>query len=94
MNAQPQPPMIPEAAGRGRRRTLRHLVMSALSGTLAGTVAAGALMLLDIGSIGTLVERSTDPLLAAATVFAPFALIGTAAGTAIGLAPYFRKFRR
>jgi hypothetical protein len=85
---------MPEAASRNRRRMLRHVVMSALSGTLAGAVASGALILLDIGSIGTLVERSTDPLLAMATVLAPFALIGTAAGTAIGLAPYFRKFRR
>ncbi|WP_245262624.1 hypothetical protein [Ensifer sp. BR816] len=85
---------MPDAASRGHRGMLRHLVISALSGTLAGAVAAGALTLLDIGSVGTLVARSTDPLLAMATVLAPFALIGTAAGAAIGLAPYFRKFRR
>ncbi|WOS66341.1 hypothetical protein [Sinorhizobium fredii] len=66
--------------------------MSALSGLLAGAVAAGVLMILDIGSIGTLIARSTDPLLAAATVLAPFALIGT--GAALGLLPYLRKFRR
>ncbi|AUX79700.1 MULTISPECIES: hypothetical protein [Sinorhizobium] len=86
--------MTPNAAGRGHRRLLRHLAMSTLSGLVAGAVAVGTLMMLDIGSIGTLVARSTDPLLAAATVLAPFALVGAAAGAAIGLLPYFRKFRR
>ncbi|AWM29162.1 hypothetical protein AOX55_00006387 (plasmid) [Sinorhizobium fredii CCBAU 25509] len=68
--------------------------MSALSGLLAGAVAVGALILLDIGSIGTLIARSTDPLLATGTVLAPFALTGAVAGCAIGLLPYLRKFRR
>ncbi|WP_240545082.1 hypothetical protein [Sinorhizobium fredii] len=85
---------MPEAASRNPRRILRHLAMSALAGLLAGTVAAGVLMMLDIGSIGTMVARSTAPLLAAATVLAPFALTGMAAGAAIGLLPYLRKFRR
>ena len=85
---------MPDAVSRRRRPMLRHLVMSTLSGLVAGVVAAGALMMLDIGSIGTLVARSTDPLLAAATVRAPFVLVGAAAGAAIGLLPYLRKFRR
>ncbi|KSV86072.1 hypothetical protein N181_02150 [Sinorhizobium fredii USDA 205] len=94
MAPQPQTRTIPQAGSRNQRRILRHLAMSALSGLLAGAVAAGVLMILDIGSIGTLIARSTAPLLAAATVLAPFALIGTAAGAAIGLLPYLRKFRR
>ncbi|ACP23536.1 hypothetical protein NGR_b20900 (plasmid) [Sinorhizobium fredii NGR234] len=94
MAPQPQTRTMPEAASRNPRRILRHLAMSALAGLLAGTVAAGVLMMLDIGSIGTMVARSTAPLLAAATVLAPFALTGMAAGAAIGLLPYLRKFRR
>ncbi len=92
----PEPPFrsMPEAASRDHRRVLRHLAMRALYGVLAGAVAAGALIMLDIGSVGTLIARSTDPLLAAATVLAPFALTGAAAGCAIGLLPYLRKFRR
>ncbi|WP_244520112.1 hypothetical protein [Sinorhizobium glycinis] len=85
---------MPEAAGRDHRRMLRHVATSALAGTIAGAIAAGVLMMLDIASIGTLVARSTDPLLAAATVLAPFVLIGAAAGAAIGLLPILRKFRR
>ncbi|MEY9165940.1 putative membrane protein YeaQ/YmgE (transglycosylase-associated protein family) [Sinorhizobium fredii] len=92
----PKPPfrIMPEAASRDHRPVLRHLVMTALSGVLAGAIAAGALMMLDVGSVGTLVARSTDPLRAAATVVVPFALIGAAAGAAIGLLPYLRKLRR
>ncbi|WP_369985059.1 hypothetical protein [Sinorhizobium fredii] len=85
---------MPEAGNRNQQRILRHLAMSSVSGLLAGAVAAGVLMMLDIGSIGTLVARSTDPLLATATVLAPFVLTGVAAGAAIGLLPYLRKLRR
>ncbi|CCE99605.1 hypothetical protein predicted by Glimmer/Critica (plasmid) [Sinorhizobium fredii HH103] len=94
MEPQAQSRTMPEAASRNHRAMPRHLLMSALSGLLAGAVAAGVLMMLDIGSIGTLVARSTDPLLATATVLAPFVLTGVAAGAAIGLLPYLRKLRR
>ncbi|MEY9325400.1 putative lipid-binding transport protein (Tim44 family) [Sinorhizobium fredii] len=94
MGPQPQTRTMPEAGNRNQQRILRHLAMSSVSGLLAGAVAAGVLMMLDIGSIGTLVARSTDPLLATATVLAPFVLTGVAAGAAIGLLPYLRKLRR
>lgn len=94
MRPEPEPQMTPEAARRDHWQTLRHMVMCALSGLLAGAVATGALFLLDIGAIGTLVARSIDPALAAATMLAPFSLAGTAAGCAIGLLPYLRKLRR
>ncbi|MCG5473857.1 MAG: hypothetical protein KK476_03130 [Sinorhizobium fredii] len=94
MEPQAQSRTMPDAASRNHRGMPRHLLMSALSGLLAGAVAVGALILLDIGSIGTLIARSTDPLLATGTVLAPFALTGAVAGCAIGLLPYLRKFRR
>jgi hypothetical protein len=36
--------------------------VNGLYGLLAGAVTAGTLILFDVGSVGTLIGRSTDPL--------------------------------
>jgi hypothetical protein len=96
MKPEPQSPVMPEAARHDHWRVLLHAPVNGLYGLLAGAVTAGTLILFDVGSVGTLIGRSTDPLLAAATVIVPFAVLfgGAAAALAIALLVYRRKFRR
>ncbi|WP_026616486.1 hypothetical protein [Ensifer aridi] len=96
MMPEPETVMTPEAARRDHGQMLRYMALNALYGVLVGVATAGALIWLDIGSVGTLITRSTDPLLATAMVLVPFALVfgGAAAASSIALLPYRRKFRR
>ncbi|MDK1374350.1 MULTISPECIES: hypothetical protein [unclassified Sinorhizobium] len=96
MKSGPDPVMTPEAARSDHWQMLRYLATNALYGVLVGVAAAGALIWLNIGAVGTHIARSANPLLAAAMVIAPFALLfgGAAAASSIALLPYRRKFRR
>lgn len=96
MKSEPEADMTPEAAHRDHWRMLRFLATNALYGVLVGAASAGALIWLNIGAVGTHIARSANPLLAAATVVVPFALLfgGAVAACSIALLPYRRKFRR
>jgi hypothetical protein len=91
-----QTEMTPEAARRDHRQMLRYMAVNSLYGLLVGVATAGALIAIDIGTVGTLIARSNDPLLATAMVVVPFAVVfgGAAAASSIALLPYRRKFRR
>ncbi|MBP1884244.1 hypothetical protein [Sinorhizobium mexicanum] len=96
MKPDPDPVMTPDAARSDHWQMLRYMAVNALYGALVGAAAAGALIWLNIGAVGTHIARSANPLLAAAMVIAPFALLfgGAVAASSIALLPYRRKFRR
>jgi hypothetical protein len=96
MRLEPEPEMTPETARRDHWQMLRYLAVNALYGALVGAAAAGALIWLNIGAVGTHIARSANPLLATAMVVVPFALLfgGAVTASSIALLLYRRKFRR
>jgi hypothetical protein len=63
---------------------VRDMLLPGLAGSLAGLVAAGALIWLDVGNIGTLIRTSADGWVAACLLAAGFVI--TFGSVAIGAA--------
>jgi uncharacterized membrane protein len=74
---------------------LHFLGLHALIGALIGMMAGVTLILLDIGGVGSLLRRTSDPLLPLILVVVPFAMLfGTSvAASAILTLPYGAKYR-
>ncbi|MBP1843209.1 hypothetical protein J2046_001463 [Rhizobium petrolearium] len=90
-----KPELTPEEARRDHWQMLRFMGFHALAGALIGAGVGIALILFDIGGLGTLVARSANPVLPVLLVVVPFASIfgGAAAGSAILTLPYDKKYR-
>jgi hypothetical protein len=90
-----KPKMTPEEARLDHRQMLRFLGLHALVGALIGTVAGLALIVLDIGGLGRLFSRASNPALPLILVIVPFASLfgGAAAASAILTLPYDAKYR-
>jgi len=87
-------PMTPERARADHRDMLRFMAINALAGALLGLIAAFAIIWLDAGGLGTLIARSSQPAVPILLLAGPLALTfgAAAAGSAIMLMPYVRKF--
>ena len=68
-----------------RHPVVRHVVLPALAGSLAGLTATAGLLALDVGSLRTLILGSNQPMIAVALLASGFVVtFGSAAiGTAI-----------
>lgn len=90
-----KPRMTPEAARRDHKDMLRFMALNASGGALIGILVGVSLILLDIGSLQSLIRRATSPVLPVILVMVPFALLfaAAAAASAILTLPYERKFR-
>lgn len=90
-----KPILTPEEARRDHWQMLRYMGLHALAGVLIGAGVGIALILLDIGGLGTRVTRSANPVLPVLLVIVPFASIfgGAAAASAILTLPYEKKYR-
>lgn len=73
---------------------LRFMALNALAGVVIGLLIAAAILLFDLGGVGTLVRNSSDPLIAIILIAFPMALVFGASVTAsaIWTMPYERKF--
>lgn len=90
-----KPRMTPEEARRDHWQMLRFLALHATVGALIGTAVGLALIVLDIGGLGRLMTRASNPALPLILVIVPFASLfgGAAAATAILTLPYDTKYR-
>ena len=88
------PQMTPENARADHWSMLRFIGVNAAAGAVFGLLVAFALLWFDAGGLGTLVARSSDPVLWILLLAGPLALTFAAAvaGSAIMLMPYTRKF--
>ncbi|MFB9949342.1 hypothetical protein ACFFP0_10810 [Rhizobium puerariae] len=94
-NDRRKPKLTPEEARRDHWQMLRFMGLHALAGILIGAGTGIALILLDIGGLGTQVSRAANPVLPVLLVIVPFASIfgGAAAASAILTLPYEKKYR-
>jgi hypothetical protein len=94
-NDSSKPRMTPEEARRDHRIMLRFLALNAAIGVLIGAAAGIALIALDIGGLGRLVSRASNPVLPTLLVIVPFASLfgATVTASAILTLPYDRKYR-
>ncbi|WP_226951298.1 hypothetical protein [Rhizobium terrae] len=90
-----KPRLTPEEARRDHWQMLRFMAFHALAGALIGASVGVALILLDIGGLGSQVLRAANPVLPVLLVIVPFASIfaGAAAASAILTLPYEKKYR-
>lgn len=90
-----KPRMTPEEARRDHVQMLRFLGLHAAVGALTGTAVGLALIVLDIGGLGRLFARASNPALPLILVIVPFASLfgGAATATAILTLPYDTKYR-
>lgn len=90
-----KPRLTPENARRDHQHMLAYLGLHALVGALIGSLAASAIILLDIGGLGSLISRAPHPIVPALLVIVPFASLfsGAAAASAILTLPYDAKFQ-
>ncbi len=74
---------------------LRFLALHALVGVTIGAAVGIGLVLLDIGGLGKLLSRASNPVLSLLLVIVPFASLfgGAAAASAIFTLPYDTKYR-
>jgi len=89
-----KPRMTPEEARRDHARMLRFLALNAALGMALGLAVAAAVLLLDMGGIGSRVARSGNPFLPLLLICLPMALVfgGAVTATAIWTMPYERRF--
>lgn len=89
-----KPKITPEEARRDHARMLRFLALNAVLGMALGLAVAVAVLLLDVGGIGSRVARSSNPVLPLLLIGFPMALVFGAAVTAsaIWTMPYERRF--
>lgn len=89
-----KPKITREEARRDHARMLRFLAFNAALGMALGLAVAAAILLFDVGGIGSRVARSTDPFLPLLLIGFPMALIfgGAVTATAIWTMPYERMF--
>lgn len=87
--------MTPEDARRDHRQMLCFLGLHALVGALIGFTVATAILMLDIGGIGHLMMRSSNPAIVGLLIMMPFASLfgAAAASSAILMLPYDSKYR-
>lgn len=87
--------MTPEEARRDHFQMLRFLGLHAAIGALIGIAVGLSLIVLDIGGLGRLFARASNPILPLILVIVPFASLfgGAAAASAILTLPYDRKYR-
>jgi hypothetical protein len=89
-----KPVMTPEAARQDHRDMLRFMALNAAAGVTIGLSIAAAILLLDLGGVGTLVAHSRDPIIAIILIAVPMALVfgGSVTASAIWMMPYESKF--
>ena len=90
-----KPELTPEEARRDHWRMLRFMALNALFGSLVGAAVAAAVILLDVGGVGTRIARASNPVMPVLLLVVPFASLfgGTATASAILLMPYEKKYR-
>ena len=73
---------------------LVFLAINGAFGIFIGLILTGALLYLDIGGFGTLVQHSSMPFVAVILVAMPLSLMigGAAMGSAIMMMPYEKKY--
>lgn len=87
--------LTPEEARRDHWRMLRYMMLHAVIGGLIGATTAAAVILLDIGGIGTRIAHADNPILPVLLLVVPFASLfgGAATASAILLMPYEKKYK-
>ena len=95
MGRNEKPELTPEEARKDHWRMLRYMMLHALVGGLIGAATAAAVILMDIGGIGTRITRAENPILPVLLLVVPFAALfgGAATASAILLLPYEKKYR-
>ena len=90
-----KPELTPEEARRDHWRMLRFMLLHALLGSLIGAATAAAVILLDLGGIGTRIATAANPVLPVLLLVIPFASLfgGAATASAILLMPYETKYK-
>ena len=90
-----RPELTPEEARKDHWHMLRFMMLHALVGGLIGAATAAAVILLDIGGIGTRIARAADPVMPVLLLVVPFAALfgGAATASAILLMPYEKKYK-
>jgi hypothetical protein len=90
-----KPRMTPEEARRDHWQMLRFLALHAAVGALIGAAVGLSLIVLDIGGLGRLFARPSNPVQPLILMSVPFASLfgGAAAASAILTLPYERKYR-
>jgi len=90
-----KPLLTPDEVRKDHWGMLRFIFVNAAIGCLIGVATATAIILLDIGGIGTRVANSSNPVVPFLLIVVPFASIfgGAVTASAIFLMPYGRKFR-
>lgn len=93
MRPRPDLELTPEEARKDHRDMLRFLAVNAAFGMALGAGVAAALLLFDIGGLGTRIIRSQNPVLLVFMVAFPMALTfgGAVTASAIMLMPYKRR---
>ena len=95
MGRHEKPELTPEEARKDHWRMLRYMMLHALIGGLIGAATAAAVIVLDIGGIGTRIARAENPILPVLLLVVPFAALfgGAATASAILLMPYEKKYK-
>ncbi|GAA4163021.1 hypothetical protein [Shinella granuli] len=90
-----RPELTPEEARKDHWHMLRFMMLHALVGGLIGAATAAAVILLDIGGIGTRIARAAAPVMPVLLLVVPFASLfgGAATASAILLMPYEKKYK-
>ena len=90
-----RPELTPEEARKDHWQMLRFMMLHALVGGLIGAATAAAVILLDIGGIGTRIARAADPVMPVLLLVVPVAALfgGAATASAILLMPYEKKYK-
>lgn len=85
--------LTPEEARLDHWEMLRFLAANAMGGAGLGFAVSGVILWLDLGGLGTLLSRASNPLLPALMISIPMALTFAAAmvASAIMLMPYKKK---
>jgi hypothetical protein len=91
-----KPRMTPQEARRDHLLMLRFLGLNAAVGAMIGAAVGIALIMLDIGGLGRLMSRASNPVLPFLLMIVPFASLFGAAATASAILtlPYDRKYRQ
>ena len=95
MRRMEKPELTPEEARRDHWRMLRFMMLNALIGSAIGAATAAAVILLDLGGIGTRIAMAANPVVPVLLLVVPFAALfgGAATASAILLMPYETKYK-
>ncbi|MFC3073301.1 hypothetical protein [Shinella pollutisoli] len=90
-----KPELTPEEARKDHWRMLRFMALNAALGSLVGAATAAAVILLDVGGIGTRIAHAANPVMPVLLLVVPFASLfgGAATASAILMMPYEKKYR-